>query len=272
MMKRKIAAKSVLYVLCSVFISLVLCGCSKNIFRADSGADTLCSSRLLSETVRDNFGGIPIKTRYIYNGKGQLAAVIHFPELFFEGLDGLWRYAYEHDRVREFIWVDSLGTKYAYDETGRLVSAYERSAGEYQAEYTISYDEDDQVSEVVIDSNYHPEDPRKFTYIHHEESTSVWSDHKEYEIEYKYGYSCPMVFVVRSSTEDNITVFTSLKGDVVLKCDTWIVNNKPVPVIYCSETDRISYNDNGLPVKAEDDYGWVEYRYRDIFWEKWLPR
>ena len=61
-----------------------------------------------------------------------------------------------------FVWVDTMGTKYSYDEAGRLVSAYECSEGEYKAEYTISYDENGRVSAVVVDSNYRPDDPERY--------------------------------------------------------------------------------------------------------------
>ena len=71
-----------------------------------------------------------------------------------------------------------------------------------------------------------------------------------------------MVLVISSDAQDNITVFTSQESDVVLLCDTWLINNIPVPVIYCKDTEKISFNSNGLPVKAEDDYGWIQFKYR----------
>ena len=72
-------------------------------------------------TVRYADGTLSYKTKYIYNVKGRLSAVIHIPEVFFDGLYGIWRYTYEDDHVQEFKWVDDMGTEYTYDEEGRLV-------------------------------------------------------------------------------------------------------------------------------------------------------
>lgn len=254
--------KCVFCTLCALFLILILCACSKNSIRAIFGADTVCSSRLSDMTVRYADGTLSYKTKYIYNVKGRLSAVIHIPEIFFDGLYGIWRYTYEDDHVKEFKWVDDMGTEYTYDEAGRLVSAYERSEGEYKAKYTISYDENGRVSEVMVESNYRPDNPEIYTYLYYGESTRVSSDHNIYEIEHRYGYSYPMVLVISSDAQDNITVFTSQESDVVLLCDTWLINNIPVPVIYCDDTDRITFNSNGLPVKAENDYGRMDFKYR----------
>ena len=262
MPKKSTCIKNILRVLSVVFLILVLCACSKNTIRAAFGTDAVCSSKLSDMTVCYADGALSYKTKYIYNIKGRLSAVIHIPEVFFDGLYGIWRYAYEDNHVQEFKWVDDMGTEYTYDEAGRLVSAYERSEGEYKAKYTISYDENSRVSEVAVNSNYRPDNPETYTYLYYGESTRVSSDHNVYEIEYRYGYSSPMVLVVSSDAQDNVTVFTSQESDVVLLCDTWLINNIPVPVIYCKDTEKISFNSNGLPVKAEDDYGWIQFKYR----------
>ena len=262
MLNRRFCKNSVFCALCALFLILLLCACSRKAIQTVFGADTVYSSRLSDMTVRYGDGTLSYKTRYIYDSKGRLKSVIHIPEVFFDGLYGIWRYAYKGDHLQEFKWVDSMGTKYTYDEAGRLVSAHERSEGEYKAEYTISYDENGRVSEVVAVSNYRPDDSERYTYIYYGESIRISSDHSEYDIEYRYGYSFPVVLVVSSGTQDSITVFTSQENDNVLLCDTWLVNDIPVPVIYCDDTDRISFNSNGLPVKAENDYGWMEFKYR----------
>ena len=262
MVNRRFCKNSIFCAFFALFLMLLLCACSKNAIRSALGTDSVCSSRLSNMTVRYGDGTLSYKTRYIYDGKGRLKTVVHIPEVFFDGLYGIWRYAYKGDYLQEFKWVDTMGTKYSYDEAGRLVSAYECSEGEYKAEYTISYDENGRVSEVVVDSNYRPDDPERYTYVYYGESARIMSDHSEYNIEYRYGYSHPMVLVVSSDTQDSITVFAAQESDNVVLCDTWLVNNIPVPVIYCDDTDRITFNSNGLPVKAENDYGRMDFKYR----------